>query len=212
MAPMLVGALVTAAVQTVALILLTGVLTVVVGQAVLGAEMTIGQAWAALRPRAWRLIGLSLLLAVIVGAGFVACVFPGIIIGVFLALATPALILEKSRVTRAIGRSWTLVTGAWWRTFGIVLLVLIIYGVITTAVSVPFSLASFLISPVDATGSINSGWYVVTQALSAVGSVAAGTIGYPFVAAAIALVYIDRRMRREGLDLVLARAAGAAQD
>ena len=209
MVPLLAGALLTVAVQGVALILLTGMLTVVVGQAVLGREMTIGEAWRAVRPNAWRLIGLTLLLWLILAIGFVLCLVPGVILGVFWCVAATALVLEKGTVSGSMSRSWALVSNAWWRTFGIVLLVLVIYYAITTAVSIPFSITSVVFSPLDSAGNVDTGWFLLNQALSSIGSVVAGTIGYPFVAAAIALVYIDRRMRREGLDLELARAAAS---
>jgi hypothetical protein len=37
------------------------------------------------------------------------------------------------------------------------------------------------------------------------GAIAAGTVTAPFLAGVLALLYIDRRMRGEGLDLVLRR-------
>jgi hypothetical protein len=44
--------------------------------------------------------------------------------------------------------------------------------------------------------------------LSALGGIVSTTITAPFLAAAVALLYIDRRIRREALDVELARAAG----
>jgi hypothetical protein len=41
-----------------------------------------------------------------------------------------------------------------------------------------------------------------------VGSVIAQTITTPFIALVTVLVYIDQRMRKEGMDIELARAAG----
>jgi hypothetical protein len=38
--------------------------------------------------------------------------------------------------------------------------------------------------------------------------VVASAVTWPFTAVATALLYVDRRMRREALDLELARAAG----
>ncbi len=38
----------------------------------------------------------------------------------------------------------------------------------------------------------------------------ASAVTWPFTSVATALVYVDRRMRREALDLELARAAGVA--
>ena len=46
---------------------------------------------------------------------------------------------------------------------------------------------------------------------STLGAIVGGTLTAPFTAAVTALLYIDRRMRIEGLDLELARAATAPQ-
>ena len=39
----------------------------------------------------------------------------------------------------------------------------------------------------------------------AVGTIAADTLALPFLAGVLALIYLDRRIRAEGLDLVLRR-------
>ena len=44
--------------------------------------------------------------------------------------------------------------------------------------------------------------------ISGIGSVIVSTITYPISAGVTALLYIDQRIRREALDLELARAAG----
>jgi hypothetical protein len=49
---------------------------------------------------------------------------------------------------------------------------------------------------------------ILMLALVGLGTVLAGTLTAPFAAGVTVLVYIDRRIRREGLDLELARAAG----
>lgn len=44
--------------------------------------------------------------------------------------------------------------------------------------------------------------------VSGIGDVVIATITYPLSAGAMALLYVDQRIRREALDLELARAAG----
>jgi len=44
--------------------------------------------------------------------------------------------------------------------------------------------------------------------LASAGQIIAGTIAIPFVALVTVIVYLDQRMRREGMDIELARAAG----
>ena len=52
---------------------------------------------------------------------------------------------------------------------------------------------------------------LAAAAISGVGQTASGSILNPWSAAVTALVYIDLRMRREGLDLDLLRAADARE-
>lgn len=133
-----------------------------------------------------------------------------------LALATPALMLEttavppgvtprRASVVGAIRRSAGLVTRAWWRTFGILLLVLLITWLVQQVVAVPtLLLAAF-------TGAFGSeteapGFFMLF--LTGLGGFVGLTITMPFSAAVTVLLYVDRRIRREGLDIELARAAG----
>jgi hypothetical protein len=129
------------------------------------------------------------------------------------ALSGPTLMLESAPsatgdsrpigVVGALRRSAALVRGSWWRLFGILLLILLIAGIISQVISVPFALPALFIDeqPTDSQ-------FLLTLIVSAVGGIVAATITAPFTAAATALLYVDRRIRREGLDIELARAAG----
>lgn len=206
--PTLLLSLATAVFQLVATVLLTGVVTAVMGQAVLGREITLDEAWSRVRPQAWRLIGLALLSTLIVFPLLMLCLVPGIWVGVGLSLASAALVLERCGVGEALGRSWTLVKGAWWRTFGALLLMFIIYFVISAAVSIPFSVPELVAPSVDPESlTIDETRFVINTTVSTIGSVIATTITLPFIAAVVSLIYINRRMRVEGLDITLARQA-----
>lgn len=224
-------------------VVLTGLLTVVVGQAVIGRQLTIGEAWTRARPRMWRLVGLtvvySLLLvaafagvtvvAVFLGAlvgggggatlavlGFVAAFVLGVWLFVRYFVAVPSLMLESEetaaglrpvRILRALSRSAALVRRSWWRTFGVVVLIIIIYAIVTYAINIPVQLiaGASLADPSTLTG-----LSPVALVLISIGQVVATAIAAPFFAAATVLLYIDLRIRREGLDLELARAAGVS--
>lgn len=232
-----VGLLLTSAVQGLAMIVLTGMLTVVVSRAVLAERLTAGQAWQFVRPQLPRLLGLTLLtglvvvlavtlpllpavLAAVAGApgvvvgllvllGLPAGVVTGAWLYVKLAMAPPALVLERATVRTALGRSWELVRAGWWRVFGILLLAAVIGAVISGIVQVPFTLVGEGLAL--ATGSPDAtAPQLLALSVAGLGGAIAGTVVFPFSAAVAALVYVDLRMRREGLDLELARAAGAA--
>jgi hypothetical protein len=219
-----------------ATVLLTGMLTVVVGQAALGRPMGIRQAWEGTRPLIWRLIGATILIGLVtLGATLVAAI-PGAVVLVFgvaagstgvvvlgvvliavstlvttiyvvnlLIFTTPALILEKLPVVAALRRSRALVRSSWWRIFGIALLAQIIAGVIGGIITIPFEIAGGY-------GSLLSGhpaeqYRFVPLLLTGIGGLISATLVRPFSAGVIALLYIDRRMRAEALDLTLQQAA-----
>ncbi|MFC0113425.1 hypothetical protein [Kibdelosporangium aridum] len=185
---------------------LNGVLTVVMGKAVLGQPVTVGEAWNHIKPRFGALLGLSVLYTLIVIVGTVLLVIPGIWLYVLLSLASTALILEGATVGKAFGRSRLLVTGAWWRTCGILLLAVIMASLLAQIVQIPLVLAGGGLNA--ATGGGFEPNNDLMLLLTALAGIIAETITRPFTSGVTTLIYIDRRMRREGMDIELARQAG----
>jgi hypothetical protein len=223
-------------VTLVATLLLTGILTVVLSRAVLGQDIDAKQAWEQARPRLLPLFGVTVLVFLIVAGAGIALIGPGVVlavagasnvaigfalvIGILLfcgvalylyvafALAPAIVVLEKQPVVASLRRSRRLVKGAWWRTFGILLLVNIIAGIVGNIFAGIFLFAAYIAGGAG-TGFENFNPYgLAPLIISGVGAVIGAAITWPFTAVASALIYIDRRMRREGLDLELARAAG----
>ncbi|MFE4670759.1 glycerophosphoryl diester phosphodiesterase membrane domain-containing protein [Streptomyces sp. NPDC056716] len=215
----------------------TALLATVTSRAVLGKSVTTAEAWRDARPQVLRLFGLiGLLLLILVGivalgavpsilvaaagGGSAAVAFSTLlIIGaavvalwtmVRLSLATPALMLEKQSITKAMARSLKLVRGSWWRIFGIQLLALVIANVIAMIVVVPFVLIGATVDGGGISAFIESGtglgWTFLV--IGGIGSVIGSMITLPITAGVLVLLYIDQRIRREALDLDLARAAG----
>jgi hypothetical protein len=189
----------------VAQVLLTGILTMVVSQAVLGRSITVRDAWAHVRPRIWALVGLSIVYGLAVAGGLIACFVGALWPYTVFALASPALILEQQRVFGSMGRSFRLVQGAFWRTLGVLLLAFVVKAIVGGVIGVPFSLAG---GGMDAMFADAGNVSTLGLVLQAIGAIISGTITTPFAAAVIVLVYVDRRIRREALDIELARAAG----
>lgn len=202
-------------------VLLSGFLTVVVGTAVLGQSMGFAAVWERVRPRLLPLLGMTLIYpAVIIGASVVLVMLAAVagplavllglvtvVVGIWLlvmfSLATPALMLENAGVGQAFGRSRLLTRESWWRIFGITLLAWVIAFIIALIITLPFEIFG---------GGFNStldpaptGTYLL---VSSIGVIIASTVTEPFISAVTVLLYTDQRMRREGLDIVLARAAG----
>ncbi|MFD6751764.1 DUF7847 domain-containing protein, partial [Streptomyces anthocyanicus] len=219
-------------------IVATALLTSVTSRAVLGKPVTTGEAWRDARPQLLRLSGLTLLLPVIalliVGVG----TLPGVLVGVAgsgdagaalavlgglagavvaiwlmvrFSLSSPALMLEKQGIVKSMSRSVKLVRGSWWRVFGIQLLATIIANIVASIVVIPFALLAAALSGDGFSGLLDSsggdiGWTFLI--ISGIGSVIGSMLTLPISAGVTVLLYIDQRIRREALDLDLARAAG----
>jgi hypothetical protein len=127
------------------------------------------------------------------------------------SLASPALMLEKQSVPKSLGRSAKLVRGSWWRVFGIQLLATIIANIIASIIVIPFTFLAAALSGDGIGGFLDSGsgdlgWTFLV--VSGIGSVIGSMLTFPITAGVSVLLYIDQRIRREALDLDLARAAG----
>jgi hypothetical protein len=213
-------------------VVLSGLLTVVVGRAVFGAGITIGEAWQRVRGRLLPLFGVTALEAVgyiviaAVGVGIVAGVAvaanggAAILVGLPLALvlgaglvylwtmlsfAPPLIVLERLGVTESITRSFKLVKNDFWRVLGIRLLALLVATMIAGAVTIPFS----AVGQILLFGGGSDTAAIVALVLLAVGGAIGQIITAPFNAGVVVLQYADRRIRAEAFDLVLLTGAPA---
>ncbi|MFD8524968.1 glycerophosphoryl diester phosphodiesterase membrane domain-containing protein [Streptomyces capillispiralis] len=216
----------------------TALLTTVTSRAVLGKPVTTGEAWRDARPQVVKLFGLICLLLLITAGIITAGALPGFLVtlaaggevglgltvlgvvgaGVLalwlmirFSLASPTLMLEKQGIVKAMSRSAKLVRGSWWRVFGIQLLATLIANVVASIIVIPFTFLAAALGGEGVSGFLNTaggdiGWTFLI--VSGIGSVIGAMITFPITAGVTVLLYIDQRIRREALDLELARAAG----
>ncbi|WP_411079409.1 hypothetical protein [Streptomyces sp. cmx-18-6] len=218
----------------IATLFTASIVTVVISRSVLGRPVTLSAAWAEARPRVLPLIGLTLLLALALTAIMIVGILPGVLLGstagaalafvgfaaacvvvlwlqVSFVLAAPALMLERQGVIAALRRSAKLVRGAWWRTFGILALTYLLVLLLVLLIAIPFTVIAIAVDGVAVSDFLSSsppspGWPFLI--VTGIGDVIVSTLVYPFLAGVMALLYVDQRIRREALDLDLARAAG----
>ena len=207
--------------------ILAGLLAPIIARGVSGQQISAADAWRATRPRLPSLLlatllvllaglGPLLILGLIVGIAFLAGA-PAAVYAVLallglvalvltiwfstmLSLVTPVVVLENESPGRALARSWRLVTRSFWRVFGITLLAGIIVAIAGGILQLPFT---FL-------GAVSGSGIVATVVL-VIGAIAAGTVTRPITAGVTVLLYVDMRMRKEGLDLALRTASGTGQ-
>jgi hypothetical protein len=230
---------ITAIVVAFANLILTGLLTVTVGQGVLGRKATLGSAWQAARPQIWRLIAMLMMASVFLVGGW--------LLGIGLSVLLGATI-DVGAHLRAVGILVGVVCGLTVWVFAVIVLVRwsVAIPVVTLERIGPLKslgrswrlvrrsswrvlgmlLATELVvgiaaELINAPFAVASGGFSALTAktqqvnvgglfITAVGQIIASTLTAPLLAGVIVLLYADLRMRREGLDIMLqAVVAGA---
>jgi len=101
--------------------------------------------------------------------------------------------VENIGLGAAMGRSWRLVEGRWWRTFLILFLMVILWWVVQIALGAFLQLGQLLlqlfVSP------------FLAAAIAAASGQIVGAVVNPILQIAIVLIYFDLRVRKEGMDL-----------
>lgn len=218
-------------------IALTGMIVHVVGEAVLGERAGLAGTWQTVRGRLPALVGTVLLIgvlftilaiglilgiaAVAVAAsesgsgvlgvlGILLLVLGGLVVMVWagcrLSLAPAPVVLERVGPWRGLTRAWQLTKGAQaWRIVGITFLAGIVTTIFATVVQLPVT--AVLIFGLESAGLPTSPVSTTVLVTDHLLQLVVGAVTIPFTAGVTALLYLDQRMRREGLDLVLVRAA-----
>ncbi|MBI9116026.1 hypothetical protein [Sanguibacter suaedae] len=214
---------------SLASIITTGVLIVAIGRAVLGRSFTVTELWSEVRGKVVGLVVIALVPGLLIGVVTVVAVLAiaaagasgsegllvivsllallGLVaaaawVTVRLLLAPAAYVLEGQGLLAALKRGWTVSRRSFWRLLGIYVLSVIITNIVSSAIVYPAALVAGLVL------SDPNGWgYIV---VTAVAQAVAYTITTTFLSSVVALLYIDVRMRREGLDVELAAAADAS--
>lgn len=214
-------------------VIVQGIVVTEVAHAAVAEKLTLRALWQQLKPVVWRLIGYSFLLTLaviaviaVVAVGVVAVglaalpVAIGLTVLVILAaipltlwlstkllLAPAAIILEHATIRGAVVRSWTLIRGRFWPALGIVVIISLTFGAIAQVISLPFSfLSSGLTTIIAPTGAPEPSAIIAIVAggvLTQVVTLLIQSVAVVVQATATSIIYIDCRMRREGLDLDL---------
>ena len=122
-----------------------------------------------------------------------------------LAFVTAVIVLEERGVFSAFARSWQLTSGTpFWRILGIRILTSVAVAVAAYLITLPLTIAGFaLVFSLGDEGDLFM-WQAI---LGGVASLISGAITTPFSAGVDALLAIDQRIRREGLDVQLIHAS-----
>lgn len=156
-----------------------------------GRDVSVGELFGMVAHRSWAL-GVSFVLVHVIEALGLTGLWVGalFLMPLFVAVA-PVIGAEGAGPLGAISRSTRLTSARYWPTLGISLL---IGGI---AFALDFLLSLWVLIPIELLG-WDTAW-----PLQGLASIMAAIVTTPFVAAATVLLYLDLRMRVEGLDLQL---------
>lgn len=209
-------------VQAAASLLVAGMLVLAVTNAVVDGNRDLQGTWEQLKPRFWSLVGTALLVylimlgvgvatvllvALLIGLAFASS---AVVVGVFAILllvpatialliwlavrlyfATMISVVEGASPVTALGRSWKLTGGAFWRCFGRFALLVLVMGVIMGILS---GIVSAIIVLITGFAPV---W--IGSAISALVLALLSGLALPVSGSYTALMYVDERMRSEGL-------------
>jgi len=100
-------------------------------------EITVTQLWQATKAKILSLIGLSFLVMIMITIGMFLFIIPGIYLAFALSFTGVVLVIEDKGVFDSIARSFTVIGGHWWSTFGLLFVVSIITSVVSYAFLIP---------------------------------------------------------------------------
>lgn len=223
---------ITSLLQMFVLFLTLGVCVAGLGPLVLGRRPSVADAWQTLKGHVWGIVGYSLLLilgsALLLGLGLLPLggfflinikdvgASLGLLGLTFLTLAAvavfsawfyiklaftiPTAVMEDIGIIPALKRSWKLTKGSFWKIFGVILLTSLIVSFLTYGMNAVISLI------ISAAMMVSQNFSVMMSLSAILGTIITG-LAMPFYGAVLGLLYVDTRMRREGLAVSLLQAA-----
>jgi hypothetical protein len=214
-------------------VIVQGIVVVEVTHAAVAEKLTLGALWRQVKPIAWRLIGYSLLVVLAIVALVAVVVLaivgiaiaappPAIVLTILVILASipltwwlmiklllvpAAIIVEHATIVQALSRSWTLTRRRFWPALGIIIVISVIFAAVAQVVSLPMSFLSMglttIIAPTGDPEPTAIIGFIAATLLTQVLTLLLQSVAVVVQSTATALIYIDCRMRREGLDLDL---------
>jgi hypothetical protein len=172
--------------------IVTAAITWAVSRIYLGDEATIMQSYKAVMKRIVPFALTTILVMLLVTAGTVLFIIPGIIAILFTAFVSEIFIIEGKQYTEAIKRSFDLVKGEWMKVLVFGLLISLIQSVISIALASPF-LYMHLFQKIPLTGPM-----LLFQGFA---KGIAQSLTVPIQVIAFVLLYYDIRIRKEGFDI-----------
>jgi len=155
--------------------------------------ISVTDVWAEVQPAIGRGIVISLLGSIITGGAMLFLVIPGIYVAVVLSLALAVTSFEGTDFGRTWERCFKLIRDKWWSTFGLIVVMAIIVGIVGMIFAIPTALVGFFIGA-KMLPDVSTVWLVIGNVVALVGRALLNAVLY----LAIGFQYTNLVERQEG--------------
>jgi len=150
---------------------------------------------------------ISVLAAIFITSGFIAFIIPGFYLMIVLSLSLPILFFEGKGVFESIGRSFRLIRGKWWSTFGLLFVATILMYAVSMIFILPFYVFYFIsiFSLMDQSGitsDTSSWWFQGGMTLSVMFMILGSFLTYSIPIVALSFQYFNLVERQESVGLM----------
>ena len=165
---------------------------------------TVMEVYKIILPKLPMLLVLMILISIVSFFGFMLFIIPGLYLMITLSLALPIFIFEEKGIGNAFNKSFKLIKGKWWSTFGLLFVTGLIAGIVSYVFAIPFyfltvgqmfSTASEANADPEAVFAVFTNWYTIFgMAIMLIGSY----LTYMIPTIALAFQYFNLSERIEG--------------
>ena len=150
---------------------------------------------------------MGLFVTIMIMVGFFALIIPGIFLMITLSLSIPILFFEQKGVFDAIGKSFKLIRGKWWSTFGLLFVASILMYAVSMIFILPFYVFYFLsiFTLVEETGvsaDMHAWWFQGGMTLSVMFMMLGSFLTYSIPMVALSFQYFNLVERQESVGLM----------
>ncbi|GAB3793421.1 hypothetical protein GCM10028819_05020 [Spirosoma humi] len=159
----------------------------------------VADVWAEVQPMIGRAIIITILNSIIIGIGFLFFFIPGLYVAIVLSLSLAVTAFEGADFGTTWSRCFLLIRDKWWSTFGLIVVMGIIVGVVGLLFAVPATVIAFL-TGAKMLPNVSVVWLILGNVINQVGRTLLNVILYT----AIGFQYTNLVERQEGRGLISA--------
>lgn len=155
------------------------------------ADFNVEEIWPAMVKVSVKLFFAMIVISIISIIAMIFLFIPGIYLGTVFALVGPIIVIEETGLGTAMSRSFTLIKGNWWKTFGIIIIGGLILYIFTIILSVPLIIVTAFkafnaISEQSTPQIFSTGYLIANSVISVI-----QTLGYSLLIIFVSVQYFS---------------------